>query len=145
VWSFVGPCRFGGFDSFGVPVAVAHPNPWVQVAAVTLGQTRNTMTLLPGLLSRPRSTTTASTSGRRSSIRGRVADPGGHQLAAGVGGWRPTLFIANETQHWQSQQRRSRDGPGGTPPTGEARDGSARMMEIPTRTNPTRSVAETLV
>lgn len=44
-----GPCRFGGWDSEGLPVAVEHPAPWIQIAAVSQDQTRNTMTLFPGL------------------------------------------------------------------------------------------------
>jgi len=44
-----GPCRFGGWDPIGIPIAVAHPAPWIQVAAVSRDQTRNTMTLFPGL------------------------------------------------------------------------------------------------
>ena len=44
----LGPCRFGGFRG-GEPVAVRHPAPWIQVAAVSKDQTRNTMSLFPGL------------------------------------------------------------------------------------------------
>ncbi len=44
-----GPCRFGGWDSRGLPVGVEHPAPWIQIAAVSQDQTRNTMTLFPGL------------------------------------------------------------------------------------------------
>lgn len=44
-----GPCRFGGWDAGGLPVAVEHPAPWIQIAAVSQDQTRNTMTLFPGL------------------------------------------------------------------------------------------------
>lgn len=44
-----GPCRFGGFDAQGEPVAVPHSSPWVVTAAVSLDQTRNTMRLFPGL------------------------------------------------------------------------------------------------
>lgn len=35
---FMGPCRFGGWDSSGDPIAVPHPAPWVQVAAVNITQ-----------------------------------------------------------------------------------------------------------
>ena len=50
----LGPCRFGGWTVDGDPVAVPHPSPWVQIAAVSQDQTRNTMTLLPGLLGTPK-------------------------------------------------------------------------------------------
>jgi hypothetical protein len=46
-----GPCRFGGFDAEGLPVAIPHPAPWVITAAVSLDQTKNTMRLFPGLFS----------------------------------------------------------------------------------------------
>src|SRR5690554_6405745 len=42
---FVGPCRFGGFNRSCEPVGVRHPSAWVQFAAVSREQTRNTMTL----------------------------------------------------------------------------------------------------
>src|SRR5690606_18603498 len=48
---FVGPSRFGGWNAAGMPVAVPHPAPWVQVAAVSLTQTRNTFRLFPGMMS----------------------------------------------------------------------------------------------
>jgi hypothetical protein len=44
-----GPCRFGGWDAAGEPVAIPHPAPWVITAAVSLDQTKNTMRLFPGL------------------------------------------------------------------------------------------------
>jgi len=47
-----GPCRFGGWASDGSPIAIQHPAPWIQVAAVTLEQTRNTMLLFPGMFSK---------------------------------------------------------------------------------------------
>jgi len=44
-----GPCRFGGWDEHGLPVAIPHPSPWVITAAVSLDQTKNTMRLFPSL------------------------------------------------------------------------------------------------
>ena len=64
-----GPCRFGGWDAAKKPVAIQHPAPWIQIAAVSRDQTRNTMTLFPGLFTRP-SRTTRSTSARRLSTPG---------------------------------------------------------------------------
>jgi hypothetical protein len=48
---FVGPCRFGGWAADGSPIAVPVASAWVIVAAVSKDQTRNTMTLFPGLFS----------------------------------------------------------------------------------------------
>lgn len=48
---FVGPCRFGGWDGDGMPLVVPHSAPWVQVAAVSKDQTRNTFRLFPAMFS----------------------------------------------------------------------------------------------
>ena len=47
----VGPSRFSHWGADGEPVGVPHPQAWVQIAAVSRDQTRNTMTLLPALMS----------------------------------------------------------------------------------------------
>jgi len=47
----VGPSRFDHFDATGWPRAKAHDAAWVQTAAVSREQTKNTMTLFPGMLS----------------------------------------------------------------------------------------------
>lgn len=44
----LGPCRFGGWDG-DRPAAVDNPEAWVQTAAVSLEQTKNTMRLFPAL------------------------------------------------------------------------------------------------
>lgn len=49
---FVGPCRLGGWDEDGNPVAVAHPNPLVQLAAVSKEQNQNTSSLFPVIMNR---------------------------------------------------------------------------------------------
>lgn len=43
-----GPCRFGGWDG-DEPIAIDVPEAWVQTAAVSLEQTKNTMRLFPNL------------------------------------------------------------------------------------------------
>src|SRR5690606_2548048 len=48
---FVGPCRFGGWDENGDPIAVDNPVAWVQVAAVSLEQTKNTSRVFPLIIS----------------------------------------------------------------------------------------------
>ena len=44
-----GPCRFDGWDGVR-PVARDVPNAWVQTAAVSLEQTKNTMRLFPAII-----------------------------------------------------------------------------------------------
>jgi len=46
----LGPCRFDGWDEDGQPLARDVPEAWVQTAAVSLEQTKNTMRLFPALL-----------------------------------------------------------------------------------------------
>ncbi|MEV5060878.1 hypothetical protein AB0K94_07300 [Streptomyces sp. NPDC053794] len=48
---FVGPSRFSHWGPDRQPVGVPHPQAWVQIAAVSRDQTRNTMTLMPSLIS----------------------------------------------------------------------------------------------
>lgn len=35
-----GPCRFGGWDEDGHPIAISEPAPWVQIMATSMAQTR---------------------------------------------------------------------------------------------------------
>lgn len=35
-----GPCRFGGWDEDGLPIAIPEPAPWVQIMATSMAQTR---------------------------------------------------------------------------------------------------------
>ena len=50
ITEFVGPCRLGGWDADGNPIAVAHPNPLVQLAAVSKEQNTNTVSLFPVMM-----------------------------------------------------------------------------------------------
>lgn len=45
----LGPCRFAGWDDDGRPLAADSPDAWVQTAAVSQEQTKNTTRLFPGL------------------------------------------------------------------------------------------------
>lgn len=47
----LGPVRFGGWNEDGTPIGVPCPDAWVATAAVGLEQTKNTMKLLPSLIS----------------------------------------------------------------------------------------------
>lgn len=98
---FIGPCRFGGWDAAGLPVAVPVAAAWVQCAAVSMDQTRNTMTLFGGLFG-PNAideyrvdlgkTIIYSAAGGR--IEAVTSSP------RTLEGGRPTFVICNETQHW---------------------------------------------
>ena len=99
---WVGPCRFGGWDEDGSPLAVAHPNSWVQIMAVSKDQTKNTLTLLPVLMSDQLRATYQVASG----LEILRANGGNCRLEAvtssfrSLEGNRPTFQVFNETQHW---------------------------------------------
>jgi hypothetical protein len=126
-----GPCRFGGWDAAGMPVAIPHPAAWVQVAAVSLDQTRNTMTLFPGMASpqlvddyRIDIGKTIIYSGRGGRIEAVTSSP------RTLEGGRPSMVIANETQHFLAgndghamQQAIARN-------LAKSRDGSAREIAL---------------
>lgn len=99
---FVGPCRFGGWRENGEPIGIENPHAWIQVAAVSKDQTRNTMTLMPGIF-------------KDSTIAEHAIDLGkeiiyGHRgqrrieavtsSPRALEGGRPTFTIRNETHHW---------------------------------------------
>lgn len=108
---FIGPCRFAGWaavnkDDIGVargePVAKPHPRAWVQIAATTSNQTKNTMMIFSGLFS-------------KECMETHGIDPGKEVIYAYGGqkrieivtssprsleGNRPTFVLKNETHHW---------------------------------------------
>jgi hypothetical protein len=99
---FVGPCRFAGWNADGEPVAAPHPAAWVLTAAVAKDQTRNTMTLFPGLFS------DAALSEYRIDLGKELiyAHAGKCRLESvtssprALEGPRTTFTLKNETQHW---------------------------------------------
>jgi hypothetical protein len=98
----VGPSRFSHWDADGEPVGIPHPQAWVQVAAVSRDQTRNTMTLFPSLMSDHFIATYGIAAGAEL-IR---ANGGRQRLEAvtssyrALEGGRSTFVVLNETHHW---------------------------------------------
>ena len=99
----VGPSRFSHFDAkTGEPVGMPHPQAWVQVAAVSREQTRNTMTLFPSLMSKHFIAAYRIKDGAEL-IR---ANGGRQRLEAvtssyrALEGGRSTFVVLNETHHW---------------------------------------------
>lgn len=126
-----GPCRFGGWGSNRRPLAIQHSAPWVQVAAVNQDQTRNTMTLFPGLFSPEAIEEYRVDLGKQiiyARGNGRIEAVTSSPRA--LEGGRPSLVIANETHHWLA----SNDGVGMAQAIqrnlAKSRDGAARVMEI---------------
>lgn len=97
-----GPCRFAGWNADGSPIATDNPVAWVQTAAVTLEQTKNTMTIFPRLFT-PEArekfgiqigkTIIHGTGGRRIEAVTSNPDP--------LEGARASLVILNETHRWR--------------------------------------------
>jgi len=126
-----GPCRFDGWDARGLPVAVEHPAPWVQVAAVAQDQTATTMRLFPGMFS-------------AAALDEFKIDLGKTIIyARGVGqieavtsspraleGKRTTLVILNETQNWLSSNDGLAMAEAIRRNLAKSNDGSARGVEL---------------
>jgi hypothetical protein len=107
----VGPCRFMGWTTrrrpdlgleIGDPIGKSHPRAWIQIAAVSKDQTKNTMTLFPGLFTQACRDKHGITIGKEVIY----AYDGARRIEAVTSsprtleGGRPTLVIMNETHHW---------------------------------------------
>lgn len=110
---FVGPCRFAGWATRdmpeiglqkGDPFAKPHPRAWVQIAAVSLKQTQNTMKLFLGLFTKACMAEHGIDIGKESiyAYGGQKAIEAVTSSPASLEGNRPTLVIKNETHHWKS-------------------------------------------
>lgn len=126
-----GPCRFGGWDSEGFPIAIPHPAPWIQVAAVSKDQTRNTMTLFPRIF--PRETIGAYGLDIGKEI---VYVAGGGRIEAvtsspaALEGGRPSLVVKNENQHWMANNDGHEMSKVIDRNLAKSRDGQARALAI---------------
>lgn len=129
---FVGPCRFGGFDAKGQPVAVPHPAPWVQTAAVSKDQTRNTMTLFPGLFSRRAIDEFKIDMGKEIiyGLGGKARIESVTSSPRAIEGARPTFYLKNETHHWLKNNDGHEMAAVIARNLAKSRDGSARALAI---------------
>ncbi|MFF9631743.1 terminase [Streptomyces fradiae] len=109
-FEFVGPCRFGGIadegNEWGVPagqpLGVQHPAAWVQIAAVSQDQTRNTMTLFPSILTKRAIEEYRIDLGKEIiyADRGRARIEAVTSSPRALEGGRPTFVSLGETHHW---------------------------------------------
>ena len=110
---FVGPCRFAGWAARdlpqhgllqGDPVAQAHPRSWIQVAAVSLEQTKNTMMLFQGIFTEKCKAEHSIDVGKTVvyAYAGMKRIEAVTSSPASLEGNRPTLVIKNETHHWKA-------------------------------------------
>ncbi|MET9521515.1 terminase [Streptomyces coeruleorubidus] len=100
----LGPSRFADWASDGTPIATDSPEAWVQTAAVSLEQTKNTMRLFPSLF-----TAEAKEHYRIQVGKETVNALGDARLIQAVTsspstleGARATFVLLNETHHWDS-------------------------------------------
>ncbi|MFD0374658.1 terminase [Streptomyces sp. NPDC127112] len=101
----LGPCRFGGWDTFGQPIAVEVAEPWVQVFATSSDQNTNTISAFQGFLKTEsleqfsvqmgqEKTYAINAKGTRCRLEAKASS-----YRAAEGG-RPSLALCNETWHW---------------------------------------------
>lgn len=98
----LGPSRFAGWDDDGQPIARDVPTAWVQTAAVSLEQTKNTMRLIPGLFTPAAKQAFGLQIGKE-----KIYALGDERLFEAVTsspstleGARATFIVLNETHHW---------------------------------------------
>lgn len=97
-----GPARFYGWRDDGTPHACDVPDAWVQIAAVSLEQTKNTMRLFPGMISDQAKLEYRIHVGKelvhafndRRLIQAVTSSP------ATLEGARSSFVLKNETHHW---------------------------------------------
>lgn len=128
---FVGPSRFGGWRDDGTPYAVAHQASWVQVAAVSRDQTRNTMRLFSPMCSPELIEEYGIDLGKEIiyAANGGVIEAVTSSPRTLEGG-RATFVILNETHHWISSNQGQEMAQTIAGNVGKSRGGGARTMEI---------------
>jgi len=128
---FVGPCRFGGWDG-DKPLVIPHPSSWIQTAAVSKEQTRNTMTLFPGMIS-PKAQQEYGIDIGKEII---YADRGRRRIEAvtssprALEGGRATFILKNETHHWLGPNEGHEMSKVIARNAAKARDASSRVLAI---------------
>jgi hypothetical protein len=101
LFELVGPCTVVDMVG-GQPIGGLHVDPWVQVAAVSLEQTKNTMRLLPTLVSPQLIGSTGISVGKESAYAGNRFLQAVTSSPATLQGARSTFVLLNETHEWVS-------------------------------------------
>lgn len=144
VTEFIGPCRFGGWDADGAPVAIPHSAPWVQITATSIEQTKNTSTLFPGLFAPAAVDEYGLDLGKliiHSRAGGRIECITSSPRT--IEGARPSFLIMNETQHWVASNEGHAMAQAIARNLAKSRDGAARSLAITNAHSPgEESVAE---
>jgi len=127
-----GPSRFSFFDASGWPRGKSHDAAWVQTAAVSRDQTRNTMTLFPGMISK------AAINAFKFDIGKEIiyANHGKQRIEAvtssprSLEGARSTFVLKNETHLWFGPNEGHEMAAVIARNLAKSRDGSARSLAI---------------
>lgn len=142
---FVGPCRFGGWRDNGEPKVIQHPSPWVQIAAVSREQTRNTMTLFPQLFTRKALDRYSISLGKEIiyGLQGRARIEAVTSSPRSLEGGRPTFQVLGETHHWLANNEGHAMSAVISRNAAKSRDGSSRTIAITNAYEPSEdSVAQ---
>lgn len=129
---FVGPCRFDGWDRNGESKVAPHSAAWIQIAAVSKEQTRNTMTLFPGMLSKETIAEHGIDLGKEIiyAYRGQRRIEAVTSSPRAIEGGRPTFSIKNESQHWLESNEGIQMSATMKRNSDKSRDGSSRELAI---------------
>lgn len=127
----VGPCRFSHWQN-GQPIAQRHFAAWIQAAAVSRDQTRNLMTIFPGMISHKAIVEFGIDIGKEIIYAG-----GGRQRIEAVTsspraleGGRATCVIKDETHQWISSNEGDEMSKVIARNVAKSRDGSSRVLAI---------------
>jgi hypothetical protein len=141
----LGPCRFSHWDDEGNPVVRPHPAPWIQIAAVSQSQTKNTFTLFPQFLTKRAIQHYSVQLGKEivysDNGRGRIEAVTSSPRA--IEGARPSLVVAGETHHWNSSNEGHEMAGVISRNASKSADGAARTLAITNAYEPSEdSVAQ---
>ena len=92
LFELLGPCRFAGWRKDGRPRAKRHPKPWVQIAAVSEKQTKNTFAMIRAMI------------GSRTEIDGLPIDCGMTRVYAGEGNSRLLEPVTTRSESLEGNQ-----------------------------------------
>lgn len=128
----LGPCRFGGWDSYGEPIAIPATPAWVQVVGAAREQTKNTMTLIAPMIG-------GKSGARRLGVdlgKEVIYGPNSARLESVTSsprtleGGRPSFVVANETHQWVASNEGLELARVISRNLAKNRDGSARSLAI---------------
>lgn len=134
----LGPCRFAGWGPDGKPIAHDHPAAWIQVAAVSKDQTRNTMTVFPGLFTKEAQAEFEMDIGKEIiyALHGTRRIEAVTSSPRAMEGNRPTFVLKNETQHWKKENEGHAMAEVIARNVAKGRDGASRSLALCNAFNP---------